>query len=190
VAATNRDLELESRQGRLRPDLYFRLNGVSLVIPPLRERQGEIAGLATSFLSAVCRDMERPCPPAISPAVFGLLRQHPWPGNVRELRNVMERAAVMCTETTILPEHLPPSLVAALRMGQPKVSSPHREPNDQPPSLRAEMKSLEHRRILEAIEDCRGNQSEAARRLGMPRRTLVSRLAELGVTRQPPVGKA
>jgi two-component system, NtrC family, response regulator AtoC len=190
VAATNRDVEADSRQGRLRPDLYFRLNGVSLIIPPLRERQGEIEGLATSFLSAACRDMERACPPAISPAVLDLLRRHDWPGNVRELRNVMERAAVMCTENTILPEHLPPSLLAALRTRQSQPSSPP-DPRELPASLHAELKTIERTRILDAIEQCGGNQSEAARRLGMPRRTLVSRLAELGLTRrQTPVGKA
>ena len=191
VAATNRDVEVDSRQGRLRPDLFFRLNGVSLIIPPLRERQGEIEVLATSFLSAACRDMERACPPVMSPAALDLLHRYAWPGNVRELRNVMERAAVMCTDSTILPEHLPPSLLAAISVGQSQPSSSPRNPSDQPPSLHAEIKAIERSRILDAIEQCGGNQSEAARRLGMPRRTLVSRLAELGLgRRQTPVGKA
>jgi two-component system response regulator AtoC len=191
VAATNRDVEADSRQGRLRPDLYFRLNGVSLVIPPLRERPTEIEALATSFLSAACRDMDRACPPVISPAVLDLFCRYAWPGNVRELRNVMERAAVMCTDSAILPEHLPPSLLAAIRAGQSHPSSSPRDAGDQPPSLHAEIKAIERSRILDAIEQCGGNQSEAARRLGMPRRTLVSRLAELGLgRRQTPVGKA
>ena len=182
VAATNRDVEADSRQGRLRPDLYFRLNGVALVIPPLRDRPQEIEALAASFLSAACRDLERALPPAISPAALDLLRAHAWPGNVRELRNAIERAAVMCTETTILPEHLPPSLRAATRGGETRQGLP--------PRLRVEMKTLERDRILEALERCGGNQSEAARQLGMPRRTLVSRLADLGLTRrQTPSGE-
>ena len=191
VAATNRDVEADSRQGRLRPDLYFRLNGVSLIIPPLRERPSEIEALATIFLSAACRDMERACPPAISPATLDLLQRYTWPGNVRELRNIMERAAVMCTENTIRAEHLPPSLLAAVRTDPLQPSSPPRDPRDRPSTLHAEMKAIEQNRILDAIEECGGNQSEAARRLGMPRRTLVSRLAALGLTRrQTPAGKA
>jgi two-component system, NtrC family, response regulator AtoC len=191
VAATNRDVDADTRQSRLRPDLYFRLNGVTLSIPPLRERPSEIAALATSFLSAACRDMERDCPPALSPTTLDLLRRYAWPGNVRELRNVIERAAVMCTENTILPEHLPSSMRAAILTVDSQSSSPSSNGKAQPRSLHAEMKTIERNRILDAIEQCGGNQSEAARRLGMPRRTLVSRLAELGLTRrQTPVGKA
>ena len=126
VSATNRDVEADSRQGRLRPDLYFRLNGVALTIPPLRDRPREIDALAASFLSAACQDLERTSPPAISPAALELLRRHAWPGNIRELRNVIERAAVMCTESTILPEHLPPSLLA--RGSRHRASHPHRLP--------------------------------------------------------------
>jgi DNA-binding NtrC family response regulator len=127
----------------------------------------------------------------ISPATLDQLRRYAWPGNVRELRNVMERAAVMCTENAVLPEHLPSSLLAAIRAGQSQPSSSPQDRKDQLPSLHAEMKAIERDRILDAIEQCGGNQSEAARQLGMPRRTLVSRLAELGLTRrQTPIGKA
>lgn len=186
LAATNRDVEADSRQGRLRPDLYFRLNGVALQIPPLRERSLEIEALAASFLSGACRDLERAFPPVISPAALDVLRRYAWPGNVRELRNAVERAAVMCTDGTILPEHLPPLLVAAVRAEKARVSSSpltSAAPR-QPQNLQAEMKSLERTRILEALERCGGNQSEAARQLGIPRRTLVSRLTELGLTRR------
>jgi DNA-binding NtrC family response regulator len=190
LAATNRDVEADSRQGRLRPDLYFRLNGVALSIPPLRERPQELEALAASFLRSACRDLERAPALAFSPAALDLLRRHAWPGNVRELRNAVERAAVMCTESTILPEHLPPSLVAAVRTSTSP--APARTPAagssadgpDQPANLHTELKALERTKILEALARCGGNQSEAARQLGMPRRTLVSRLAELGVKRR------
>ena len=160
LAATNRDVEADSRQGRLRPDLYFRLNGVALLIPPLRERPRELEAL----------------------------RQHTWPGNVRELRNAVERAAVMCTESTILPEHLPPALLATIRGSQARTASeaPPLAPATgaaAPQSLQSEVRALERSRILETLERCGGNQSEAARQLGMPRRTLVSRLSELGLRR-------
>jgi DNA-binding NtrC family response regulator len=188
LAATNRDVEADSRQGRLRPDLYFRLGGVSLLIPPLRERPLEIEALAASFLAGACRDLERAPALAMSAGALDLLRRHAWPGNVRELRNVIERAAVMCTESAVLPEHLPPSLLAAVRGGQRPASSAAPSPataaTTHPSNLQAEMKALERSRIVEALDRCRGNQSEAARQLGMPRRTLVSRLAELGLTRK------
>ncbi len=173
VAATNRDLEADSRQGRLRSDLYYRLNGIALVIPPLRERPLEIEALATSFLAAACRDLDRRAPLTFSTAALELLRRHGWPGNVRELRNTVERAAVMCTDSSILPEHLPPSL-----------SSPAPTRPAAAPTLHAEMKAIERSRIVEALDRCEGNQSEAARQLGMPRRTLVSRLRELGLGRR------
>jgi DNA-binding NtrC family response regulator len=192
LAATNRDIEADSRQGRLRPDLYFRLNGVALLIPPLRERPREIEALATSFLSTACRDLERVPPLAFSSAALELLRNHAWPGNVRELRNAVERAAVMCTESTILPEHLPATLRAAIRESPAPAPVPTSTPGSgssadatgpsQAPSLQAEMRALERSRIVEALERCGGNQSEAARQLGMPRRTLVSRLGEFGLT--------
>jgi len=190
LAATNRDVEADSRQGRLRPDLYFRLNGVALLIPPLRERPQEIEALAASFLLAACRDLERTPVLAFSAAALELLRRHAWPGNVRELRNAVERAAVMCTESTILPEHLPPSLLAAVRAAPAPVAgssalSTLRGP-DPAPSLQTELRALERSKILAALERCGGNQSEAARQLGMPRRTLVSRLTELGVRRRQP----
>jgi DNA-binding NtrC family response regulator len=182
VAATNRDLEADSRQGRVRPDLYFRLNGVALVVPPLRERPLEIEELATAFLASACRDLERRSSLAFSPATFDLLRRYAWPGNVRELRNAVERAAVMCTEALVQPEHLPPSLLAAARAVRAAPPAP-RPPTQT--SLHAEMKALELSRIVEALDRCQGNQSEAARQLGMPRRTLVSRLKDLGLTRRP-----
>jgi DNA-binding NtrC family response regulator len=162
------------------------LNGVALVIPPLRERPREIEALARTFLAAACRDMDRAPPPTLSTSALEVLSQHTWPGNVRELRNALERAAVMCTESTILPEHLPPSLLAAVRAAktQPFAASspsPTAAGPGGPGNLQAEMKALERSRILEALERCGGNQSEVARQLGMPRRTLVSRLAEFGI---------
>ena len=199
VAATNRDLEADIRRGLLRSDLYYRLNGLALVIPPLRDRPLEIEALATSFLAAACRDLDRRAPLTFSTAALELLRRHAWPGNVRELRNAVERAAVMCTDSSILPEHLPPSLSIRqepwagsldlprrLRWAEPSslnASSAHTRPAPAA-TLQAEMKAIERSRIVETLDRCEGNQSEAARQLGMPRRTLVSRLKELGLGRR------
>jgi len=192
VSATNRDLEADSQSGHLRPDLYFRLNGVALHIPPLRERLGEIEGLAASFLAVACRDLERTAPLLISSSALDVLRRYSWPGNIREFRNVIERAAVMCSESTILPEHLPASLLAATRIDtQQTPSAVYSAQPGNSANLHAEKKSFERNRILEMLERCDGNQSEAARQLGMPRRTLVSRLGELGLTRRrAPNGEA
>src|SRR4029077_19810852 len=96
VAATNRNLEEEVAAGRFRRDLYFRLNGMTLHIPPLRARRGEIVQLARIFMRTFAEQGKRR-PPELSPEAQRLLEEYPWPGNVRELRNMMERAALLCT---------------------------------------------------------------------------------------------
>jgi len=105
VAATHRDLEEMVAYGGFRQDLYYRLNGVSLVIPPLRERVDEIPRLANEFVARFCRESRRPTLP-MSDAAMAVLKTHSWPGNVRELRNVIERAVVFCKTVAIAPEHL------------------------------------------------------------------------------------
>jgi two-component system, NtrC family, response regulator AtoC len=105
VAATHRDLEAMVASGAFREDLYYRINGVALVIPPLRERTDEIPRLAKELAARFCKDSKRPTVP-ISDAAMAVLKSHPWPGNVRELRNVIERAIVFCKTVAIAPEHL------------------------------------------------------------------------------------
>jgi len=107
LAATNRDLEAEVARGAFRSDLYFRLNGVALVLPPLRERAGEIVQLALAFVEQFARQSNRPRVPRISQAALGVLERYTWPGNVRELRNVIERALMLCPSDVIDLEHLP-----------------------------------------------------------------------------------
>ena len=101
VAATNRDLEEEIAAKRFREDLYFRLNGITLTIPPLRERTDEIAPLAALFLANGRRAAGTSRAPALSPAALALLRAYAWPGNIRELRNVIERAVLLSSGGTI-----------------------------------------------------------------------------------------
>ncbi len=105
VAATHRDLEEMVTLGQLRQDLYYRLAGVSLVVPPLRERVEEIPRIAEEFVTRFCTDARRPTIP-ISGAAMRILKEYAWPGNVRELRNVIERAVVFCKGVAIAPEHL------------------------------------------------------------------------------------
>jgi two-component system response regulator AtoC len=183
VAATNRDLDAAVAAGRFRQDLYFRLNGISLTIPPLRQRPDEIEPLARTFLAAACRDVERETPPTLSAEAIQALAAHRWPGNVRELRNVMQRAAVLCTGDVIRPEHLPPAL---LRSGPPAPPAAAGQPDggaDPRPKLAAEIDALEKARILDALEQAAGNQTRAARLLGIARGTLIARLEAFGVPR-------
>ena len=189
VAATNRDVEADSRTGRFRSDLYFRLAGISLPIPPLRERPSELTLLVERFVVTACRELDRATPLVVSAEAFEALRRYDWPGNVRELRNVIGRAAVLCAGDVILPEHLPPSLLTSL---PPPATVPAAVvPALAGPAagagaggdLQGELKSLERTRIIEALERCAGNQSKAADLLGIPRRTLVARISEFGLPR-------
>jgi len=173
IAATNRDLEAEVKRGAFRQDLFFRLNGVTLVVPPLRERPGEIRGLAEMFIARGADQLGRR-PPRLSPAALARLERHPWPGNIRELRNAIERAVVLCGDE-LTDEHLPPSEAAA--------RPPAAAPSEPAPPLRGEIEALERQRILDMLARCGGNQTEAARQLGISRRTMVSRLGDYGVPR-------
>jgi transcriptional regulator with PAS, ATPase and Fis domain len=183
IAATNRDIEAEVRAGRFREDLFYRLNGISLTIPPLRDRPGEIEPLARSFVATACRQLER-SPLALAEETMRLLRAHAWPGNVRELRNVIERAIVLCADSTIGPEYLPVALTAGKTSPAQTTSSRASTPAEvDPKRYQAQLESLERARIVEALSRCDGNQTKAAKLLGVSRRTLVARLAELDVPR-------
>jgi two-component system, NtrC family, response regulator AtoC len=106
VSATNRNLAEEAAAGRFRSDLYYRLDGISLTIPPLRERPSEIVPLALLMLARLGAAESGRAPPTLSQAAIELLLAHPWPGNVRELRNIMARALVLCEGPVIEPGHI------------------------------------------------------------------------------------
>ena len=197
VSATNRDLEAEVARGAFRNDLFFRLSAIVLAVPPLRERVSEIAALAESFVAKVGRELDRAILPHVSPDALALLERYPWPGNVRELRNVVERAVVLCAGDTLLPEHLPnkvrdgaarqqaaPSTSPGAGTVTPTLPPPPPSPGaDRMGDLRVELRELERQRILDALEQCAGNQTQAAKLLGISRRTLVTRLGELDLPR-------
>lgn len=164
VAATNRAPLEAIADGRLREDLYYRLNVFSLEMPPLRERTGDVDLLATRFLSELNRD--EGSSKRVSDEALEILRRHSWPGNVRELRNVMQRSFIVATDA-ILPEHLPPELRAeetcstrlAFEVGTP-------------------LAEVEKHMLLATLEHQGGNKRKTAEILGMNVRTLYNRLAE------------
>ena len=197
IAATNRDLRKEVEAGRFRQDLFFRLDGLTLTLPPLRERPGEIEALVQYFLSACSRQMAR-SEPRVSAAVLDLLKSYAWPGNVRELRNVVERAVVLCMGPSIELEHLPQSVlstterapsgppvrpISGTSSAPPTAPGSTTAPGTSAPRLKNELRALEKLRVLEALERCGGNQTRAAELLGVSRRTLVSWLGEFGIAR-------
>jgi DNA-binding NtrC family response regulator len=184
VTATNRDLDTHVASGKFRQDLFFRLNGLSIVVPPLRERVTEIAQLARQFLEQAAMRAGRP-PPLLPDATVRVLGEHPWPGNVRELKNVMERIVVLSHEPILQPEHFV-SLGALLRAGSvaPKAKAqPSSEPSSPPATLRDELSAVERQRIEVALESCNGNQSQVAKMLGMSRRSLIRRIEAYGIRR-------
>ncbi|HEY3498854.1 MAG TPA: sigma 54-interacting transcriptional regulator [Polyangiaceae bacterium] len=186
LAATNRDLEAEAEVGRFRPDLYFRVAGLSLTLPPLRERPEEIEPLVSAFLAAAIRQLDRKERLSVSDEAMAVLKAYPWRGNVRELKNVVERAVILCVERSIQPDHLPAELLRAARAvavqtpGTPAAGAPNRPESG---SFHADLKAFERERLLEALDRCGGNQTRAAELLGISRRTLVSRLSEFGLPR-------
>ncbi len=201
VAATHRDLRREVDAQRFREDLYFRINGITLDIPPLRERPGELEALARHFLSEGARRAALPAAPSLSPGALDLLRRHDWPGNLRELRNVLERAALLAGAGAVTPEHIV-GLDARRQPPTPPAAPPSPPPPDARPAARADafdarapiavegagdlreqLAAAERQRILDTLERCGGNQTLAAKLLGIPRRTFINRLEEYGVSR-------
>ncbi len=176
VAATNRELEEEVARGRFRSDLFYRLNGVTLRVPPLRDRAEEIPALAETLAKDARARLGWTAQGApLSEDVLHALRAYAWPGNVRELRGVIERALLLSEGAPIAKEHL--------AIGGEAPSMTHAAPASKraaapPPvrSLKDTLRDEERRRIEDALEKCGGNQTRAAELLKMPRRTLVERL--------------
>ncbi|MBM4060173.1 MAG: sigma-54-dependent Fis family transcriptional regulator [Planctomycetes bacterium] len=163
VTATNRDLEAEVQAGRFRQDLYYRIAVITVEIPPLRERPEDVLPLAQ-------RCLQQHGHKRLSPAAAARLVAYGWPGNVRELENTMLRAAILAPGDVVLPENLPPNLLAG----------PLRGPTDA-----RSLAEIERQAILAELERTGGNRSEAARRLGISRRKLLYRLKDYRVDGAP-----
>jgi transcriptional regulator with PAS, ATPase and Fis domain len=206
IAATNRDLEAEIMRDSFRQDLFFRLNGATLVIPPLRERVDEIPVLARAFLENAARQVGLAKPPAISNEAMHELLEYSWPGNIRELRNMIERAVLLSGEAPISTKHLPlekmrvtfASLAHAKRTPLPpphayEPPTPTPPPATEPKRTQGIQQILrsgpkisadeERAQIEQALQACGGNQTRAAKMLGIARRTLINRVKEFGLAR-------
>jgi transcriptional regulator with GAF, ATPase, and Fis domain len=201
IAATNRDLRSLVANGDFRADLYFRLDGMTVTLPPLRARKADLRRLATEFLQSAARKLGRE-PPILDDHTARALEAHPWPGNIRELRMVMERAAAFCSGPRLTRRHLD-DVWGPLDLGEgqghldapvppaPVQTAAMKEESQRPPAppvgaagpFRDAARELERQRILEALEQCGGNQTRAAVMVGIPRRTFVKRLDAYGIVR-------
>jgi len=171
LAATNRDLETESAAGRFRQDLYFRLAGITLTIPPLRERPAEVDALIRTFVAAACRQLDRILPLAVSPQAVDLLRAYPWPGNVRELRNALERAAIASDRGTVARQHLAADFgrtPATTNSGLGGIRFP----------IGTTVDAAERELILQTLAATSQNKTRAAELLGISLKTLHNKLKE------------
>jgi PAS domain S-box-containing protein len=165
MAATNRDLQARVARGEFREDLYYRLKVVQIPVPPLRERRDDISLLVEHFRRNFNRKFGKEIK-GISSEVERMFLNYPWHGNVRELENTLEHAFVRCRQSVITAENLPPDFL--------KYFDSHALSNDRNPEDKA-------RAIRKALEQSGGNKTEAARLLGMSRRTIYRKLKKMGV---------
>jgi DNA-binding NtrC family response regulator len=172
IASTSQDLEGWSRQGRFRKDLYFRLKGVVLEIPPLAERREDILPLAEHFLRFYAA-REGKAPPVLSPAARLRLLAYPWPGNVRELENEVRRLVAL-GHRHVEDHHLAPFLRGKGGGAGPGLESPSA-------TLQERVEEAERQALLESLRASSGNKSLAARKLGISRKSLYRRLARYGL---------
>lgn len=163
VAATNRNLEKAIADKEFREDLYYRLNVITIKLPPLRKRTEDISELAHHFMRQVCDDMDKKIE-EISPDAMDILRSYHWSGNLRELNNCMERAVILCNGRKILPHHL-----------GIKVEALHPTPPNNNGSLKS-LAEIEKEHILFVLSQCDNNQTHASSILGIDRKTLRNKI--------------
>ncbi|EOO1861470.1 sigma 54-interacting transcriptional regulator, partial [Escherichia coli] len=175
IAATNRDLQAMVKEGTFREDLFYRLNVIHLILPPLRDRREDISLLANHFLQKFSSENQRDIID-IDPMAMSLLTAWSWPGNIRELSNVIERAVVMNSGPIIFSEDLPPQIRQPVCNAGEAKTAPVGERN-----LKEEIKRVEKRIIMEVLEQQEGNRTRTALMLGISRRALMYKLQEYGI---------
>ncbi|MBI4348633.1 MAG: sigma-54-dependent Fis family transcriptional regulator [Elusimicrobia bacterium] len=166
VAATNKDLGKLAREGKFREDLFYRLKVFPIDLPPLRVRPTDILPLAEHFLRKARKKMAAKATRFAHEAA-GALQSYAWPGNVRELEHAVERALIMASGPTVMAEDLPPEVLPPSLAAPPKAGAP--------------LEEMEKTHILDVLQACKGNQAEAAKKLGIGRNTLWRKLKKYGV---------
>jgi len=185
IAATNVNLREKVQQGKFREDLYFRLRVIDIILPPLRERTGDIPLLTNNFIQYYAQQMGKSIS-GISDQAMALFSQYQWPGNVRELQHVIERSCVLTTGATISKDQLPLEILHQQNhQTVPQTPAIHQVvgiPSPSPPSFNNSFQenSLESR-ILAALQKSGGNKAKAARLLSIDRSTLYRKLKELNI---------
>jgi DNA-binding NtrC family response regulator len=164
IAATNRDLEVEQKAGRFREDLYYRLNVVTITLPPLKERREDIPELVEHLLES---RSPGPLPYRVDPEALSALTRYDWPGNIRELANVLERARILAEGEVITVDDLPENLVNAPATGASAASADPRH-----------LEEVERRHVEDMLRQEKGNKLRAAKALGVSRRALYRLLAK------------
>jgi two-component system response regulator PilR (NtrC family) len=185
VAATNRPLETLLREGKLREDLFYRLNVIPIHLPALRERREDIPLLAETFLRRFSQEMGKNVV-KISTEAMQRLTRHGWPGNVRELENVIERAVALETREAVLPERLPEALLSD---GQPSAAARAAAPIGDGFNLDEHLRAIELELVRNALEQEGWNRTEASRRLGITPRSLRYLMRKHGLTDPLPSDK-
>ncbi len=175
VAATNKNLDEEVRLGRFRSDLYFRLKVVSIMLPPLRDRTGDVELLATHFMKEFSRKFGKGFN-ELGEDTTQLLEKYPWPGNVRELRNLIERVVLLEEGDKLEADHLPPEMLGRRNAAAPTAAAAVRDALSLPTLAEIEM---DH--INEVLRLTSGNKSRAARILGISRQGLIEKLRRLRI---------
>jgi two-component system, NtrC family, response regulator AtoC len=174
IAATNRDLQQLVREGKFREDLYYRLNVVQIRVPPLRERREDIPLLANTFLKEISQRDSKAFKP-LSPEAMDTLLTYDWPGNIRELKGAIDSGVTLATGSQIALQDLPPTIAQAqFASGAPM----------EPSVGQMNLHNNEMRLIMRALDETGGNRTEAAKKLGISRRTLHRRLKELNLSDQ------
>ncbi|HWE37591.1 MAG TPA: sigma-54 dependent transcriptional regulator [Isosphaeraceae bacterium] len=181
VAATNKSLEQEVKEGRFREDLFYRLNVIKIDVPPLRDRPEDIPLLVTHFLTKYARPNEPP--KKVAPEAMERLLAYRWPGNIRELENAIERASVTTVGDTIGPENLPPSLASGQREVRPRFEIDLKHPL--PYYLKLATEDIEREYILKALEKSRGNVGRCAELCGLSRRSISGKISQYTIDKYP-----
>src|SRR6185436_8191775 len=198
ITATNRDLEAMSEAGAFRPDLYYRLNGFTIKLPPLRERGNDLLLLIDSFLAKYSRELGKPLQ-RVSPDALKILTAYTWPGNVREMQSVLKKALLNMTGPILMPEFLPEEMRygtgvrSDLRSSGSEVGSSSDLPQELAPFLDERLATgsesvyaesvefMERYIVTRVLQATGGNQSRAARILGITRGSLRNKTQALGI---------